>query len=174
MKLVARLGTVFACCAVLFLPSVSQAQASSPIIIENTDDRSMSDAWCAIDYFIGSWHVYDWEWVSWAPNTRINLLADIGRCGCSGSECTGDCLYSDSPSGTVGRRVAIRKRTGETYNYEDIRIECEFYINGARHYDYEDIGNWNGSASISLELNGWGGSWDENAQCWVGDFLHHR
>jgi hypothetical protein len=153
--------------AALSFPSLSQAS----IIILNTDDRVMTNSWCEISYYIGSWHTDDWEAINWDFDRLTYLEINDTLCTCSypSHECSGNCFYTVSAT-SPGRRAVILK--GDGYTYQNLRMTCEFYVNGARHYDYEDLGTWNGFNDIYLELNGEGGTWNSTTQRWEGDFLH--
>lgn len=152
--------------ASLLVPSIAGA---SSIYIYNTDDRAMTDASCDIGYTIGSWHTYDWEAIDWAFDVQTNMEVNDYRCTCSDYECSGDCLYTVGTTSITGRTLIITK--ADSYTYNNLRVACEFYI-GDRHYDWQDLGSWDGSSNIYLELNAWGGTWNDESQCWEGDFLH--
>ncbi|HMA91650.1 MAG TPA: hypothetical protein VKP30_03145 [Polyangiaceae bacterium] len=165
MARLASLSSAVLLGASLLVPSIGSA---SSIYIYNTDDRGMTDAWCDIDYYISSWHTYDWEAIDWAFDRQTSMEVDDYRCTCDGYECSGDCLYTVSSTSIAGRTLVIRKV--DSYTYNNLRVACEFYI-GDRHYDWQDLGNWDGSSDIYLELNGGGGTWNDENQCWEGDFL---
>lgn len=166
MSKLAKLSSALVLGASLFIPSISSAGS---IYIYNTDDRAMTDANCDVGYYIGSWHTYDWQAVDWAFNLQTTMAIDDYRCTCNGYECSGDCLYAVGTTPITGRTLIINKVDG--YTYENLRVSCEFYITD-RHYDWEDLGTWDGASDIYLVLNAWGGTWNDDSGCWEGDFLH--
>lgn len=153
----------------LCVPSVSRAGA---ILIEKTDERTMNNVWCDIDFGLSGYHYYDWQDLgNWANNTEVHWGVLASRCSCDGTECRGDCLYYEDTYSTSGQRIVISKMDNPLA-YQDIYVACGFEINGDCHYDWEYVGGWTGSNDIRLVLNGWNGTWD--GSCWGGDFLRHE
>jgi len=174
MKSLSTIGSGVLFIATLCLPSLSHAGS---ILIENTDTapgRTMSNVTCAVDFFIGSNHYYDWQDLgTWQQNSQVHWGIVPSRCSCSGTECQGDCLYDLSQTNpTTGMRLSIDKGDNPTV-YSKVYAECWFTINGACHYDWEYLGDsWDGSGDFDLVLNGMNGTWD--GSCWGGDFLRSK
>jgi alpha-galactosidase len=150
------------------LLKVTGAEGSAPtpnVLVANTDPRTITDLRVTVDFQIdGSAH-HDFEDVGTFDKT-LNL--DLNGWGGTwdGSRYTGDLLYAQK-SATGSKLLNIHKVDGRTVT--NLRVSVDFKINGAPHYDYEDVAALTGS--INLVLNGNGGRWDGSK--WVGDFLHH-
>lgn len=165
MKQLAKLISQALILAGVCVPSLSHAGA---IIVDNCDDRPMSNVTCQVDFIWKGNHYLDWQDMGDWPTNQDNYWAIApSRCSCDGGECRGDCLYYQQTSNGSG--LLIISKTDNPQVYSGMYMDCWFTINDAPHYDWEFIGDWNGSGDIRLILNGQGGTWDGSQ--WVGDFL---
>lgn len=134
------------------------------IVILDNDTREISDVKVAVEFYIDDAKHYDYENTGVWDNTKeLSLFTEGGKY--DGTQWLGDYL-ANSGSISGDKKIEI---TQLDYNrpISSARVYVDFWINGERHHDYEDIGPFNGT--ITLKLNGTGGRY--NGTQWVGDFL---
>jgi hypothetical protein len=134
--------------------------------ITNTDSRTISNLKVTVTFTINGARHYDYENQGTFDKTiNDGLNATGGTWNASANRWEGNFLYVQSSA--AGSKVFTINKV-DTRSITNLRIEVNFDINGAPHYDYHDVGNFAGT--ISLILNASGGTWDGSK--WVGDFLH--
>jgi hypothetical protein len=154
------------------------------IFIVKGDPRAISNFKICAEFNIGSQRFQDWEDLNPYPLPSTNILIDPQHrgatgtaqnkplCGATGlrvsrnvTEYVGDFVYTQNRRGSAGN-IYIRK--SDTRTITNLRLHVYFTINGAWHYDFEDIPSpWN--SSYSLQIDGRGMCWDGHE--WVGDLL---
>jgi hypothetical protein len=76
--------------------------------------------------------------------------------------------YVDDPYGDPTSIIEIENFSSPPHLFTTMRITVQAQINGACHWDYEDVDI---SKGVDLTFNGNGASF--NGTCWVGDLLKH-
>lgn len=138
--------------------------AENKIVILNNESRTIQDVKVAVEYYINGSKHYDYESTGvWNDTKELSLFTEGAHY--DGTQWLGD-LLTNSGNLPGDKKIEI---TQLDYNVpiSSMRVYVDFWINGARHHDYEDIGAFNGT--ITLKLDGNGGSF--NGTQWNGDFL---
>lgn len=135
------------------------------INIINEDARGITDVKIGLDYYIDGTKHYDYENVGTLDGTIITSLQAAGGRN-DGIHWIGDFLILKQKN-SGEKKLSIANL--EIRNVEDIRVHIDFKIDGKRHYDYEDVSDFN--HITNLKLNAVGGTF--NGIRWVGDFLKY-
>ncbi|WP_322413254.1 hypothetical protein, partial [Clostridium perfringens] len=125
------------------------------IVILDDDTREISDVKVAVEFYINGAKHYDYENTGVLDNTKeLSLFTEGGKY--DGTQWLGDYL-TNSGSISGDKKIEI---TQLDYNrpISSARVYVDFWINGERHHDYEDINPFNGT--ITLTLNGTGGRYN--------------
>lgn len=138
--------------------------AENKIVIVNNESRPIQDVKVGVEFYINGSRHYDYESTGvWNNTKELSLFTEGGHY--DGTQWLGD-LLTNSGDLPGDQKIEI---TQLDYNkpISSMRVYVDFWINGVRHHDYEDIGAFNGT--ITLKLDGNGGSFD--GVQWHGDFL---
>lgn len=150
-----------------YFVSVSSAKGieyrNREIVINNIDTRDITDLKIGLDFYVNGQKYYDYEELGNFDSTiYTSLTAEGGRN--DGLKWVGD--FITNKGRTPGEKKLVMSNL-ESRQITGIRVHVDFKVGGKWHYDYEDIANFDGITSLSL--NAENGKF--NGIKWVGDFL---
>jgi hypothetical protein len=188
--IVARIAVAAALAAPLLIPATASATVPSQprIAITKTDGRDIHNLSVWTTFFIdGKAHYAKFDIGDFNMMTTIGLNAHNGTW--TGTYFAGNFLYSEGSKTPYQVWLGIDKAISSSDSWDDpgpvpqpeieilnedgrditgMRVYAEFTIDGATHYDYEDIGVFD--HMYGLTLNGANGTWTDG---WYfsGNFL---